>query len=236
MSILTSSGRRLGRHTEVMNAEDVRLSVVRALRATLFVSLSGDIGQDDSGIHDYTVLVKVRWSPDTGPDVDLDELSEMSHVDTQTYFPELIKSLPQSLEITVGEGSFVAADLSNPECLHLLAQRSMDLAIVGEALWGEHLDLQPLLSRYELANTRVLIANSMQIDPAWRGASYGLLATDLVIQRLRAGVALAALFPMGPGLTDLDERRASHERLMWYWAKIGFEPFEDIMVRPLVVT
>lgn len=231
MSILTLTGRRVGRHTACVT--DLRLSVVRALRDTLFVSLRGDIGQDDSGVHDYSVDVKVCWSPDAGPEVDLAELSELSHVDAESYLPELNKSLPRSLEITVGTGSFVVADLSNPECLHMLAQRSMDLAIVGEALWGENLDLQPLLSRYDLPNTRVLIANSMQIDAAWRGSSYGLLATELVIARLRAGVALAALFPMGPGITDLEERRASHERLMWYWAKIGFEPFEDIMVRPL---
>lgn len=231
MSVLTR-GRGYGRHTGTVDAEDLRLSVVRTLRDTVYARLTTDIEQGDSGVHDYTVSVEVRWSPDDGPDVDLPELSLLSHVDAELYLPELNKSLPDTLSIPVGEGSLVVADLSDSQCLHELCRRSMDLGLVGQALWGVDHDLRPLTDTYALNGSRVLIANSMQIHPQWRGAGYGLLAMALIIERLRPGVALAALYPMQPGLTDLAARAASNRQLTHYWAKIGFEDFDGIMVRP----
>lgn len=231
MSALTR-GRWYGRHTGNVDAEDLRLSVVKTLRDTVYVRLTTDIEQDDSGVHDYTVSVEARWSPDDGPDVDLPELSLLSHVDAELYLPELNKSLPETLSIPVGEGSIVIADLRDSQCLHELCHRSMDLGLVGQALWGVNHDLRPLTDTYELAGSRVLIANSMQIRPEWRGAGYGLLAMGLVITRLQPGVALAALYPMQPGLADLEARTASNRQLAQYWAKIGFEEFDGIMVRP----
>ncbi len=232
MSLLTLA-RRSKRDTGVVKSDDLRLSVVRRLRQTLFVTLITEIEQDDAGVHDYRIEVGVRWNPDEGPDVDLAELALLSHVDVESYLPELIKSLPKTLVVPVATGSVAVVDLANPDCLEQLRARSMDLALVGEALWGEDLDLRPLTEQYPLTSLRVLIANNLVVLPEWRGAGMGLLAMELVLERLRPGLALAALYPMQPGLTDFAERNASNERLSSYWSRIGFEPFEGIMVRPL---
>lgn len=232
MSLLSMTKRRPGRDTGSVETEDLRLSVVRTLRETLYVRLSSDIEQDDSGVHDYQVSVGVRWSPDGGPSVDLPELSLLSHVDAELYLPELNKSLPDPLSIQVGAGTFAVADLRDSGCLHELSRRSLDLGLVGKALWGVNQDLRPLTDTYDFEGSRVLIANSMEISAQWRGAGYGLLATEMVLTRLQPGVALAALYPMQHGLSELEARAESHRILSDYWSRIGFEEFDGIMVRP----
>ena len=75
--------------------------------------------------------------------------------------------------------------------------------------------------------------NLVEIFEPWRGAELGLCATDLVIDELHTRADLAALYPMPPGLTDVDEREPAHQGLCTYWARIGFEEYDEIMVRVL---
>lgn len=221
-------------HTEGMvRQQSLRRSVVTALKPTLFVSLSTDVGQRASSVQPYQATVKVRWSPDDGPDVDPDELSKMAHVQIQTYLPELFKFLPEALAVTVGSGRFAVMDLSAPECLGDMVGQGLDLGLVAQVLRGEDASLTPLRSEFPGARERILIADYLQIDPGWRGAGYGVLAMNLVVGALRELVDVAALYPMGPGLTDFAAREASHAALSRYWANSGFRPFDSIMVRDL---
>lgn len=217
----------------MVQQQSLRMSVVTALKPTLFVTLSTDLRQTVSSVQPYVASVKVRWSPDDGPDVDTDELSTMAHVQIQTYLPELFKFLPETLAIPVGSGRFATADLAAPECAQDLLAHGMDLGLVGHVLRGDDGDLAPLRSAFPGARDRVLIADYLQIDDDWRGSGYGVLAMNLILGAMRELVDLAALYPMGPGLTDFAERQASHDALSVYWAKAGYRPFDSIMVRDL---
>ena len=221
-------------HTEDMvQQQSLRMSVVTALKPTLFVTLSTDVRQKSCSVRPYTASVKVRWSPDDGPDVDTDELSAMAHVQIQTYLPELFKFLPETLAITVGSGRFAIADLAAPECPQDLLANGMDLGLVGHVLLGQDGDLAPLRSGFPGARERILIADYLEINPDWRGAEYGVLAMNLVVEAMAELVDLAALYPMGAGLTDFGQREASHEALSRYWARAGYRRFDSIMVRDL---
>ena len=59
-----------------------RLSVVTGLRPTLHVDLTATLVQPTSPAQVYAAVVQVSWSPDDGPDVDPDALSELVGVDT----------------------------------------------------------------------------------------------------------------------------------------------------------
>ncbi len=209
------------------------MAVVTALKPTLFVTLSTDIRQKTSAVQPMSVTVNVRWSPDDGPAVDTDELSAMAHVQIQTYLPELFKFLPETLSISVGAGRFALADLSAPTCVQDLVANGMDLGLVAQVLRGDAGDLGPLHAAFPGARERVLIADFLGIDAEWRGAGYGVLAMELVLGAFRELVDIAALYPMGPGLTDFAQREASHAQLTAVWARAGFAPFDSIMVRDL---
>ena len=135
--------------------------------------------------------------------------------------------------IPVGQGEFFWADLRSPTCWEELSGRGLDVGLVGEALFGEAFDLAKLRSVVDLDYGRALIVNSMEIAPAWRGAGFGLLATELTIGELGRDADVAALYPMKPGLADLAERAAVNRALSEYWARIGFVDFDGIMIRDL---
>lgn len=217
----------------MVQQQSLRMSVVTALKPSLFVTLSTDVRQDASSVHMYVATVKVRWSPDDGPDVDTDELSEMAHVQIQTYLPELFKFLPETMAIPVGSGRFALADLAAPTCTQDLVAHGMDLGLVAAVLRGDDGDLMPLRETFPGARDRILIADFLEIHNDWRGAGYGLLAMELVLGAMRELVDVAALYPMGHGLTGLEQREASHEALSAYWAQAGYVTFDSIMVRDL---
>jgi hypothetical protein len=60
-----------------------------------------------------------------------------------------------------------------------------------------------------------------------------LLAAELALRELGRCVDVAALYPMRPGLEDLDERAAANRALSQYWARLGFVDFNGIMILPL---
>ncbi len=207
---------------------------MKALAPTLFVTLRTDLRQPGpSAVQEYSALIQIQWSPDDGPDVDLKVLSVLTDVDTETYLPELDKQLPDVLAVPVGRGRFVVADLVAPSCWQELAGRSLDLGLVGEALLGEAFDLSELRTAYDVVHERALIVDSVEIEPEWRGAGYGLRAAELGVQELGRCADLAALFPMRPGVVDLEERAAAAAGLSRYWAQLGFADYNGIMVREL---
>ncbi|HQR80131.1 MAG TPA: hypothetical protein PLT68_07920 [Actinomycetota bacterium] len=214
-------------------AEQIRLSVVRTMRRTLFVTLQTEVVQGDPAVRDYRARVQVEWSPDNGPDVDPAGLSELAHVDVEGFLPEVGSLLPETLVIPVGEGNLVLAELNSAQCWEELAERSLDLGLVGEALLGEGFDLALLRSTVELVHGRALIANYMEILPEWRGAEYGLLSLELAIRELGRCADVAAMYPMRPGLADLEQRAAANRALSAYWGRMGFVDFNGIMIRPL---
>ena len=185
-----------------MDADRQRLSLVTALKPTLFVTLHTDVVQDASpaAVQEYRAEVYVEWSPDDGPEVDLAALSALAHVDAEHFLPEIGNVLPETLVIPVGHGEFFAADLLSATCWPELSGRGLDVALVGEALFGEAFDLATLRSVVDLVHGRALIVNSMEIEPAWRGAGFGLLATELALGELGRGADVAALYPMKPGV------------------------------------
>ncbi|TXH40353.1 MAG: hypothetical protein E6Q90_14125 [Actinobacteria bacterium] len=212
-----------------------RLAVVTALRATLHVELTTSIVQPTTAAQLYEAVVQVSWSPDDGPDVDSEALSELMRVDTDIYLPELSSLLPDTITADVGHGDFVAADLGAPDCLQELEDIGPGVGLVGKALYGEGLQCAELSATFELVHQRAIIAAHMQIDPPWRGAGYGLLATELVLAELGRAADVAALFPMKPGLDDLAERDAAARALADYWGRIGFVEFNGIMAMALPV-
>ena len=218
-----------------MASEASKQAVVEALATTLLVTLSTDLTRTPPhrAVRDFTAKVAVCWSPDEGPDVDLAVLSELAHFDAEGYLPEVGGLLAKTLRIPVGRGDFVTADLAAPTCWDELASIGPDVRVIGDALLGEAFDLDELQADYDLEHQRALIVNHVEIDPTWRGAGYGLLATELVVDALGVEADVAALFPMQPGLSDLQERSAARQALSKYWARIGFVDFNGIMVRDL---
>lgn len=210
-----------------------RLSVVTGLRPTLHVDLTATLVQPTSAAQVYAAVVQVSWSPDDGPDVDPDALSELVGVDTNAYLPELSSLLPDTVTVDVGHGEFVSADVSSPDCLQELEDIGPGVGLVGKALYGESLQQKELRASYDISHGRVVIVAHMEIDPDWRGAGYGLLATELVLGELGRAADAAALFPMKPGLDDFAERDASARALADYWGRIGFAEFNGIMAMPL---
>ncbi len=184
------------------DVEQGRLSLVTALKPTLFVTLRTDVVQDagPAAVQEYGATVNVEWSPDDGPEVDLAALSALAHVDAEHFLPEIGNVLPDTLVIPVGQGEFFWADLRSPTCWEELSGRGLDVGLVGEALFGEAFDLAKLRSVVDLDYGRALIVNSMEIEPAWRGAGFGLLATELALGELGRGADVAALYPMKPGV------------------------------------
>lgn len=213
------------------------MSVLQALGSTLFVTLRTDVVQTQtrSATQEYSATVQVAWSPDDGPDVDLGQLAELTGVDVENYLPEVDSLLPDTLVVPVGHGTLVRADLTAPTCWDELSGRGLDVGLVGEALLGEAFNLAELQASFEVVQGRALIVNYMEILPEWRGARYGLLATELAIRELGRCCDVAAMYPMQPGLADLDERAAANRALSAYWAQLGFVDFNGIMVRDLSV-
>ena len=210
-----------------------RLSVVTGLRSTLHVELSATLVQPSSPAQVYSAIVQVSWSPDNGPDVDSEALSELVGVDTDLYLPELSSLLPDTVTVDVGHGEFVSADIGAPDCLQELADIGPGVGLVGKALFGEGLLQKELRATFELPHEHVIIVAHMEIDPQWRGAGYGLLATELVLRELGRAADIAALFPMKPGLDDLAQRDAAARALADYWGRIGFAEFNGIMAMGL---
>lgn len=217
----------------VGTAEQVRLAVVDTMRQTLFVTLQTEVVQGEPAVQQYRARVQVEWSPDDGPEVDLAGLSELAHVDVEGFMPEVGSLLPETLVIPVGEGDLVLADLTSPQCWEELAAMSLDLGLVGEALLGEGSDLALLRSTIDIVHGCALIANYMEILPEWRGGGYGLLGLELAIRELGRGADVAAMYPMQPGLADLDQRAAANRALSRYWGRVGFVDFNGIMIRAL---
>ncbi len=191
--------------------------------------------QPTSAAQVYAAVVQVSWSPDNGPDVDPEALSELVGVDTNAYLPELSSLLPDTVTVDVGHGEFVAADVSAPDCLQELEDIGPGVGLVGKALYGESLQQKELRASYDIAYGHVVIVAHMEIDPQWRGAGYGLLATELVLGELGRAADAAALFPMQPGLDDFAERDASARALADYWGRIGFSEFNGIMAMALPI-
>ena len=73
--------------------EQGRLSLVTALKPTLFVTLRTDVVQDSdpAAVQEYRATVSVEWSPDDGPEVDLELPSALAHVDAEHFLPEIGK-------------------------------------------------------------------------------------------------------------------------------------------------
>ncbi len=209
------------------------MSLVTAMRPTLFVTLCVDLAQTPSPVQAYRASIAVRWSPDNGPDVDLAELSERTGIDVRNYVPEVANALPDGLVAAVGEGRFATVDLSAPDCWDGLTGYSHDVSMVGEALLGEGFDQAELRAAFPVVHQRAVIVEHVEVVPEWQGAGYGLVATKLVLRELGRCADVAALYPMQPGLADLDERQASSERLARYWAQLGFARFNGIMAKSL---
>ena len=123
----------------------------------------------------------------------------------------------------------MTADLRSESCWDGLSALGLDVALVGEALLGEHFELAELTAEMELVHGRAVIVNSMEISPDWRGAEYGLLATELALRELGRCADVAALYPMQPDLADLDERAAAESRPVAVWGPVGFVDFNGIM-------
>lgn len=221
-------------HTRTMDGQD-RVSVVTALRSTLHVDLTATLVQPTSSAQVYGAIVQVSWSPDNGPDVDPETLSELVGVDTEPYLPELSSLLPDTVTVDVGHGEFVSADLSAPDCLQELEDIGPGVGLVGKALYGEGLQQKELRASYDIAHEHAVIVAHMEIDDQWRSAGYGLLATELVLAELGRAADVAALFPMKPGLHDLVERDAAARALADYWGRIGFAEFNGIMAMALPI-
>lgn len=227
------------RHTRDVGASDPgRELVVKALRATLSVTLRTELVQPQppattAAVREYAAALNVHWSPDDGPDVDRATLSELANLDVDTYLPELDRFLPDTLAIPVGEGSFVVVDLRAADCWTELSSRGWDLGLVGKALLGEAFDMSELRATLDVTHGHAVIVNYVGISEDWRGAQYGLLATELVIRELGRCADLAALYPMQPGLEDLAERSTAAAALARYWQQIGFVDYNGIMIRAL---
>jgi GNAT superfamily N-acetyltransferase len=219
----------------VVDADRERLSLLAALKPTLFVTLRTDVVQaaTPAAVQEYRASINVEWSPDNGPEVDLETLSSLAHVDAEHFLPEIGNVLPETLVIPVGQAEFFSADLLSATCWQELSARGLDVGLVGEALFGEAFDLAKLRSVVDLVHGRALIVNSLEIAPAWRGAGFGLLAMELAIGELGRGADVAALYPMKPGVADLAERAAVNRALSEYWARVGFVDFNGIMIRDL---
>jgi hypothetical protein len=160
-------------------------------------------------------------------------LSAISGVDVEQYLPELDTLLSEALTMPVGQGHFVSLDLSIDQSWEELVRRGLDLGLVGRALAGEQGDLSQLRAAVDLKYGRAVIVSFVEVRAQWRGAGYGLLATELVIEELGRCADVAALFPMRPGVTDLSERAAVSSALSEYWGRIGFAEFNGIMIRDL---
>ncbi len=209
--------------------------MVTELRSTLHVRLRTSLVQPVTAVQVHDAKVRVSRSPDHGPDVDLAVLSELTGVDTENYLPELSGPIPELLTVTVGRGEFAVVDLSAPGYHEELASLDPGFGLVGRALQGENLDQSELRAHYPIAAQRAVIVANMQIDPQWRGAAYGLLATELVLDELGRCADVAALFPMKPGLEDLAARAAAARALADYWGQIGFAEFNGIMAMPMPI-
>lgn len=216
--------------------EAAAVKVAAGMRPTLLVTLSTDVEVRDAppAVQHYAVSVCVRWSSEEGPDVDLATLSEMADVDFEDYLAEVDLLPPRTVHIPVGHGDVYVADLAAPSCWEELAQRGPDVRLVGDALLGEDFDMREVREAFDLVHQRALVLNFIEIAPQWRGADYGLLVAELAISVLGRCTDLVVLFPMAPGLTDLEQRAASNRGLGQYWGRIGFTPFNGIMARPPV--
>jgi hypothetical protein len=212
--------------------ESARVSVVRALAATLAVRLVTEVDRQsvNRAVHDYQATVLVRWSPDQ--EADLDALSAMAGIDAAAHLPE-VGSRPEPLEFVVGRGTFATVDLAAPSCWEELSSRP-DLRILGSALLGEDLDQSELRVAYPILHDRAVIAEHLEIDELWRGGDYGCTALELALAELGRDADVAALFPMAPGVQNLAARDAASIRLSRLWARAGFEEFNGVMARGLV--
>jgi len=208
-------------------------SLAMSMQPSLFVTLQAHLEQTPAPVQAYRADIAVRWSPDDGLDVDLAELSERTGIDVRNYVPEVANVMPDGLVAPVGKGRFATVDLSAPDCWESLSQKGHDLAMIGEALLGEGFDQAELRAAFPVVHQRAVIVEHVEVDPEWQGAGYGLVATELVLRELGRCADLAALYPMRPGLADLDERHAASERLAGYWARLGFAGFNGIMAKLL---
>ena len=211
------------------------LSVVANLRSPLHVRLRTSLVQPATAVQLHDAKVRISWSPDHGPDVDLAVLSELTGFDTESFLQELSGPIPETLTTTVGRGEFAVVDLSAPRFCEELADVGPDFGLVGRALLGENFDQAELRASFATTHQRAVIVANMEIGHKWRGAAYGLLATELVLGELGRCADVAALFPMKPGLEDLAARDASARALADYWGRIGFAEFNGIMAMQLPV-
>lgn len=220
------------KHGRQLPEDQPRLAVVAALLPTLRVTLTTELTQAGQAVQQYTGEISVGWSPDEGPAVDHALLTEMAEVDIDGYLPEVDRSLPPVLRIPVGRGDAFTVDLTAPDWIDGLGAHGQDVALVGAALRGSAGDQAELRATFpHMVHQRVLVLNFIGIEPQWRGGEYGLAVAGMLVTELGRSTDAVALYPMAPGILDLDERDTVSRALAAYWGRLGFCEFNGIMAR-----
>lgn len=184
---------------------------------------------EPSGAVDYHATFYVDWFPgeiDTAPD----ELV----LAAAALAAGVADSGSEYVEIPVGGAHFLIVDSADPDLYDALDAREGDLELLGSALLRDGRLVDALADQLEAGSGYGILGNSLWIDAPWRGLHLGLTGAALAFNEMRRGCDFAAVFPMEPGTAGEDERDASHTRLTGYWARLGFELWQDqIMVLDL---
>jgi hypothetical protein len=207
------------------------------LTGSLFTRLecelrTADNRMEPSGAVDYYATFFVDWFPseiDTEPDeVVLAAAARAAGIADATS---------ECIEIPVGRAHFLIVDSADPNLYEALDAKEGDLELLGSALLSQGHLVDALADQLEPGSGYGILGNSLCIDAPWRGMHLGLRGAALALNELRRGCDFAAVFPMEPGTMTEDERQASHARLAKYWARLGFEHWQNqIMVLDLNLT
>lgn len=198
-------------------------SLTESLTVELFTELhvSGEDGYPP-GAQEYQASIHAHWRLGDAPEDDAVILRAASEQKARTEDVEFI-------ELIVGFGRFAIVDSDSPNAYDALDARSTDLELLGAAILGPNGerwadDLDEVCDC--VASFAVLVVD-VEIDSRWRGAKWGLHATGAVLTELRRDAAIAALYPMSPGLEDAKERSTAAAALTTYWGQLGFTPWRN---------
>ncbi|GAA3617095.1 hypothetical protein GCM10022223_37040 [Kineosporia mesophila] len=218
----------MGEEDALPSVRNLSLDYQRRLATSLTVTSEFDLYRPEKdpwppGATEYSVSFSVSWfRPEAkeAPDGDAQILGELSRdaADADGY-----------VTARVGSANLIVADIYERSLFEALDARSGDLAHIGGAILdiGSGELAAELLRIVDGVGQNLLIVNTVQIDEPFRGLSFGLIGTGLLLQHLcKSSGGVAALYPMKPGAQD-EDRDTSYARLSAYWSRLGFELFQD---------
>lgn len=193
---------------------------------------TADNQMEPPGAVDYYATFFVDWFPG-----DMDTEPDGVVLAAAARAAGITDADSECVEIPVGRAHFLIVDTADPNLYEALDAREGDLELLGSVLLSQGHLVDALADQLEIGSGYGILGNSLSIDAPWRGMHLGLRGAALALNELRRGCDFAAVFPMEPGTRKEDERHASHARLAKYWARLGFELWQNqIMVLDLNLT